>query len=170
MENASKLLAEAFEMLEVHNITTWPWWFFLLYTSVLCAGVELLSYIVINGFTFANRIAIKGKHQDVLETIDLMFISWNRFTMLPFMYHAIQLVYYSENIRKLPAEATLQNTLGALVLFYFVYDFFYHVRTSPTTLALLSSLLLYLSLHYITCNLADILSLLPCSNSTKLFT
>ena len=118
----------AFDALEVYNITTWPWWFYVLYSAVLCAGVELLSYIVIHWFSFADRIAVKGKHQDVLETIDLAFIYWNRLTMLPFMYHAIQLVAYSPNsILRSYDDATWQNTLGSLVLYYFVYDFFYHV-------------------------------------------
>jgi len=121
------LMYEALKVLELYNVTTWPWWFFILYAAVLCLGVELLAFFVLEGFTFADRIAIKGKHQDVLETIDLMFIYWNRFTMLPFMYHAIQIVVFTPTILIPMEEATVINVCVPLVLFYFIYDFFYHV-------------------------------------------
>jgi hypothetical protein len=121
------LMLEALKVLELYNITTWPWWFFILYAAVLCLGVEILAYVVLEGFTWAKRIKVKGKHQDVLETIDLMFIYWNRFTMLPFMYHAIQLVVFTPSILIPMEEATLLNVCAPLVMFYLFYDFFYHV-------------------------------------------
>ena len=115
------------EFFVIYNITTWPWWFFVAFASVIFLGVELLSFIVLNCFTFASIIPVKGKHLDELETIDLIYIYWNRITMVPFMYHAIQVAVFVPNVEKDPSKANWFNVLGALIVFYIVYDFFYHV-------------------------------------------
>lgn len=115
------------EGLLLWDYTTWPLWFGVTFSLIILLGVEILSFIVLNGFSFGKPIAVKGKHLDKLEFIDTAFVYFNRFTMIPFVYHLIQVIYYTDGIKKLPEEATWMNTLGALVLFYIFYDFFYHV-------------------------------------------
>lgn len=122
----STQMLDALSTMELWNITTWPWWFGISFATIIALGVELLSFIVLNAFAYARPIAIKGKHLDVLEPIDLAYIYFNRVTMVPFMYHAVQVAYYTPSILKEHSEATFSNTVGSFILFYVFYDFFYH--------------------------------------------
>lgn len=115
------------ENLELWDYSTWPFWFAVAFAAVIALGVEILSFFVLHAFAFAPPIAIKGKHLDVLETLDVAFIYFNRLSMVPFMYHVIQVVYYTPTILLRHEEATLMNTAGSLIAFFVFYDFFYHV-------------------------------------------
>jgi len=117
------------ETMELWDYSSWPFWFAVAFATIIAIGVEILAFIVLNAFAFAPPIAIKGKHLDVLEPIDTAFICFNRVSMIPFMYHAIQVVYYTPSILLRPEDATLMNTFGSLVAFFVFYDFFYHVSS-----------------------------------------
>jgi sterol desaturase/sphingolipid hydroxylase (fatty acid hydroxylase superfamily) len=95
------------------------------YCTVILGGMEILAHLpdwVCKGYPL---IPIKGKHLDQFSFTDNAFIIINKLFTVIFVYHLAQTIYYTPSIKKLPEEATVMNTVGSLVAFYVVYDFFY---------------------------------------------
>jgi sterol desaturase/sphingolipid hydroxylase (fatty acid hydroxylase superfamily) len=97
---------------------------------VASAGLEILAGLV---FVFghsqrAPSIVVRGKHLDVLEPLDLAFISFNKLATCVFTYHLLRFVWHSPSPGAVVwgwGGVTLANTLGGLSLLYVVYDLFY---------------------------------------------
>ena len=114
-----------FSGIEIWNFSSWPTWFIIMYCCVILGGMEILSRLpdlLCGGF---NRIPIKGKHLDHFSFLDNTFIIINKLFTIVFVYHLVQVTYYSPSIKKTAAEASVLNTVGSLSAFYVVYDFFY---------------------------------------------
>lgn len=103
----------------------WTWRFAPVFSVGILVGMEILSLIVPPLFSSAQPIPIKGKHLDELSSTDNLFIAINKLLTVVFVYHLCYVCYYTPTINWNMQEATLANTLGALVLFYIFYDFFY---------------------------------------------
>lgn len=111
------------------------WWDVTAYTlrdlvvfaALIQAGLQLLTVLVpyVCERTVAGRIAVKGKHLDVLDTTDVCFIVFNKLSTVVFIYHLLLVAARTDSIKWAAADATLANTLGSLVVFYPVYDLFY---------------------------------------------
>ena len=107
------------------EVRSWPAWFIASYCCGIFFGLEALSQIVPAIFGHYDKIAIKGKHLDVLSFQDNLFITVNKCLTLIFVYHTVQVAYYTPSIKLAHEDATLMNTFGSLIAFYVVYDFFY---------------------------------------------
>lgn len=95
------------------------------YVAVILIGLEILSEIVPILFRSFDKIPIRGKHLDKLETLDNAFVYCNKFLTVIFVYHVIQVTYATPTINWNMDEITLANTVGSLIAFYIFYDFFY---------------------------------------------
>ena len=116
---------DSLSTIELWNVSTWPIWFIISYCGVILVGMEVLSRVPDFMFSKVNRIPVKGKHLDEFEFTDNLYTSINKLLTIMFVYHAIQVVYYTDSIKILPNEANIFNTLGSLIAFYVVYDMFY---------------------------------------------
>jgi len=114
-----------FDGILLWDVSTWPLWFMALFSGVILGGMEILARFPDLLFSGCKRIPVKGKHLDELSFTDNVFIGFNKLVTIVFVYHLVQVVYHTPSIKKLPEEATVVNTLGSLVAFYVVYDFFY---------------------------------------------
>lgn len=94
---------------------------------VILIGLEVLSHIVhlIFNNTGSKLIPVKGKHLDVLEFEDNVYIWINKALTMLFVYHLVWVCQKSTTILWRPEEANIYNTVGSLALFYIFYDFFY---------------------------------------------
>lgn len=113
------------KVLLLWEVSSWPAWFIASYCIGIFIGLELLSVIVTFLFSRFERIAVKGKHLDQLSFQDNLFITINKCLTLVFVYHTAQVTYYTPSIKMNHEDATLTNTVGSLIAFYVVYDFFY---------------------------------------------
>lgn len=107
------------------DVSTWPVWFIAAYSCGIFVGLEILSHLVPMLFGSFEKIAVKGKHLDELSFQDNLFITINKCLTLIFVYHTVQVSYYTPSIKWAYDDANLLNTFGSLVAFYVVYDFFY---------------------------------------------
>jgi sterol desaturase/sphingolipid hydroxylase (fatty acid hydroxylase superfamily) len=107
------------------EVGTWPAWFIGAYCCVIFVGLEILSHLIPLLFGGFEKIAIKGKHLDELSFKDNLFITINKCLTLVFVYHTVQVCFYTKSIKWAHEDATIVNTLGSLIAFYIVYDFFY---------------------------------------------
>jgi sterol desaturase/sphingolipid hydroxylase (fatty acid hydroxylase superfamily) len=107
------------------DVSTWPAWFIASYCVGIFLGLEGLGLIVPLIFGGSESIPVKGKHLDVLSFQDNLFITINKCLTLVFVYHTIQVSYYTSSIKWQYADASILNTFGSLAAFYVVYDFFY---------------------------------------------
>jgi sterol desaturase/sphingolipid hydroxylase (fatty acid hydroxylase superfamily) len=114
----------------LYNAQTWLPHHYLLWGLLVLAGLEILACLV---FAFgharqAASIPIRGKHLDVLEKWDLIFISFNKLATTLFSYHLLKFQWFSSSPSQFAwktSELTCGNTLVALPLLYITYDFFY---------------------------------------------
>jgi sterol desaturase/sphingolipid hydroxylase (fatty acid hydroxylase superfamily) len=111
--------------IELWDFESWPVWLMIAFPTVIIAGLELLTVIVTLLFNNAPKIAIKGKHLDKLETLDIAFITFNKLSTIAFVYNAAQMLFWTPTISKRLDELTIGNTIGSLIAFYIFYDFFY---------------------------------------------
>ena len=109
------------------SFSSMSWSGYVLLCAIVLIGLEVLSRVVPILFSSvsSSRIEIRGKHLDQLEFKDHLFITINKGLTCMFVYH---LLYYSCNTPTIKWEhedLTIMNSVGALVLFYLFYDFFY---------------------------------------------
>ena len=57
--------------------------------GLVSTGMEILARAIPFLFGGLSQIPYKGKHLDQFETRDRLFISLNRFTAVPFVYHVL---------------------------------------------------------------------------------
>ena len=107
------------------EVGSWPAWFIGAYCCAIFVGLEILSHLIPLLFGRFDKIAIKGKHLDELSFQDNLFITINKCLTLVFVYHTVQVSFYTKSIKWAHEDATVANTLGSLMAFYIVYDFFY---------------------------------------------
>jgi hypothetical protein len=62
---------------------------FTLFSALILLGLEILTYLVQFLFVNSNKIPIKGKHLDELETIDNSYIFINKLLTISFVYNLI---------------------------------------------------------------------------------
>ena len=98
--------------------------------AVIFVGIELFNRALPIVFGpllgFEESIPGKGKHLDVLNTKSIVFISFNRLTILPFFYHIYCFCAGSENVDFGTQSLNLSNTLLALCAMFLAYDSVYH--------------------------------------------
>lgn len=92
---------------------------------VVLVGLEVLSRIVPLLFSSAGRIEVRGKHLDTLDFQDQLYISINKLLTCMFVYHLLYVACNTSTIEWDHDDVTIGNSIGALVLFYLFYDFFY---------------------------------------------
>eukprot|EP00470_Lotharella_oceanica_P006343 CAMPEP_0170178396 /NCGR_PEP_ID=MMETSP0040_2-20121228/11856_1 /TAXON_ID=641309 /ORGANISM="Lotharella oceanica, Strain CCMP622" /LENGTH=252 /DNA_ID=CAMNT_0010421443 /DNA_START=49 /DNA_END=807 /DNA_ORIENTATION=- len=110
---------------ELHDASTWEWWHFAGFALVIYLGLELLNVLVINAFSSANQIPIRGKHLDEFEFIDNAFIQFNKLAIIVFTYHMIRFTFTAKNICWDIRDLGILNGPSSLVAMHIVYDFFY---------------------------------------------
>lgn len=123
----------------IYDYRTWEAWHFVAWTLVILTGMHILTVLIpalFEGRT--GKIEVRGKHLDVLEPIDQACILFNKLMTAVFVYHCIHVTCRLDTVewRFDREHLTLLNTLGSLLAFYVVYDFFYtlfhrllHVRS-----------------------------------------
>lgn len=73
-----------------------------------------------------KHIPVRGKPLETLSAKDIAFIVFNKLTTPLLSYHLIQFMCYNtDHVKWNFEDLTLWNTLGSLVAFHVVYDFFY---------------------------------------------
>lgn len=112
-------------VLYMERDSKWLWWQAAVFAGVILIGMEILAQAIPILFGGLSLIPHKGKHLDQLERTDRLFISLNRFTAIPFVYHALSVAHASPKIKLSLEEMTFANTIGAFVVLYVVYDLFY---------------------------------------------
>lgn len=114
-------------VLEEWRVEKWSLWFLPTFCAAIMIGLEILARIIPVIFTAAgsNLIAVKGYHLDKFSSIDNAFIFINKLLTILFVYHFLlvtnnctTIVWGSENL-------SVANTIGSMIAFYVIYDFFY---------------------------------------------
>jgi sterol desaturase/sphingolipid hydroxylase (fatty acid hydroxylase superfamily) len=106
-------------------IGTWPMWFIAAYCGIIYIGLEILSHAVHLLFGSAPQIPVRGKHLDEFSATDKTYIFINKLLTMVFVFHVIYVTYNTPTIEWRSDKVDLKNTVGAMVLFYVIYDFFY---------------------------------------------
>lgn len=112
----------------LYDHTTWSPQHYAFWTLLVIAAMELLARIAMGLGWFAgygnakDLIKNGGKPLDEFETIDLLYITFNKVCTAMFAYHAVRWVWTSPLVLWAPDKATLLNTVAALPLLYIVYD------------------------------------------------
>lgn len=124
-EHSCSAVRNPMSIIILSDASSWPAWFIGAYCCGIFLGLEILSHLIPLLFGHFNKIDVKGKHLDELSFQDNLFISINKCLTLVFVYHVVQVSYYTSSIKWAPEEANFMNTVGSLGAFYVVYDFFY---------------------------------------------
>ena len=114
----------------IYDYTTWQPWQFVAWTFGILAGMHILTVLIPAVFEGrAALIEMRGKHLDVLAPVDKAAIFFNKLMTAMFVYHCIHVVYRLDTVEWSfdRGHLTLLNTLGSLLAFYVVYDFFYTI-------------------------------------------
>ena len=114
----------------IYDYTTWEPWHFVAWTLAILTGMHILTVLIPAIFEGrASLIEIRGKHLDSLAPIDRAAIFFNKLMTSLFVYHCIHVVYRLPSVewRFDRQHLSLLNTLGSLLAFYVVYDFFYTI-------------------------------------------
>lgn len=113
---------------QLEDYTTWPTWLFVAWPVVILGALEILNQLLLTGFhpSKFGEIPKSGHHLDAFSTKDWIFIAINKLSVAFFTYHMMRFCVLSDQILWHPSQLTPLNTLGALVLLYVVYDFFYY--------------------------------------------
>eukprot|EP01102_Stenamoeba_stenopodia_P017284 TRINITY_DN6172_c0_g1_i1.p1 TRINITY_DN6172_c0_g1~~TRINITY_DN6172_c0_g1_i1.p1 ORF type:complete len:295 (+),score=51.14 TRINITY_DN6172_c0_g1_i1:194-1078(+) len=123
---AAGVLAFAF-----YDASTWSWQQFVGWFVFIVVAMELLARSVLFFGRSAGldakdvAIRVRGKPLVKLSPLDIGFIAFNKAMTTLFAYHMMRYAWYSPRVSWRPQELTLSNTLFAIVLFFFVYDFTY---------------------------------------------
>ena len=105
----------------------------VVFGSLIALGMEALQHIVEQGVNFHFRRKKESvplphnpnQHLDELATIDKVFIGCNKLLTVFFVYHLTQASLLFSHVKWGLDEFTFMNTGGALILFFFIYDFGY---------------------------------------------
>ena len=105
----------------------------VVFGSLIALGMEALQHIVEQGVNFHFRRKKESvplphnpnQHLDELATIDKVFIACNKLLTVFFVYHLTQASLLFPHVKWGLDEFTFMNTGGALILFFFIYDFGY---------------------------------------------
>eukprot|EP00299_Pterocystis_sp_00344_P013115 c6390_g1_i1.p1 GENE.c6390_g1_i1~~c6390_g1_i1.p1 ORF type:complete len:234 (+),score=33.02 c6390_g1_i1:52-753(+) len=89
------------------------------------AGFFILNKFIFGVFGAMPSIPAKGSSLEQLTSTDKAVIFFNRFAAIAYIYHLYQLCLYSPHIKWELDQLTFGNTIGALVLFFVLYDFIY---------------------------------------------
>jgi sterol desaturase/sphingolipid hydroxylase (fatty acid hydroxylase superfamily) len=117
-----------FQRLEDWQIENWTWRFIPIFSSAVILGLEGLSQSIPIFFSTGSKlIPVKGKHLDEFSALDHLYISINKVLTVIFTYHVILFSSINSSIKWDFKEITLLNTVGSVVLFFIVYDFFYMI-------------------------------------------
>lgn len=103
-------------------------WDIALFGGIIYMGFELMSYLALHTgeWVQATRIPVRGKHLDVLSSLDLLFIHLNKMTAFPFAYMFLRYAYFAApRVVWRLNEFTFANTVLAIPLLFITYDFFY---------------------------------------------
>lgn len=95
------------------------------FATVVLVGMELLNVIVLKAFAGFDRIPMRAKHLDKLETKDWAFIVFNRLVTIPFLFLVIRYAATTPGVKLALGDLTLVNTVGAIVLLFLLYDMVY---------------------------------------------
>jgi sterol desaturase/sphingolipid hydroxylase (fatty acid hydroxylase superfamily) len=115
----------------IYDASEWQWQHYVVWTILILLALQILAVLVLSigkvlGLDDPKQaIKIRGKHLDVLEPIDQVYISINKLLTALFTYQAINYVWFEPLIKWHFSELTLSNSVQALVLLYLVYDFNY---------------------------------------------
>mmetsp|Transcript_9958 Transcript_9958/g.18134 ORF Transcript_9958/g.18134 Transcript_9958/m.18134 type:complete len:251 (+) Transcript_9958:252-1004(+) len=105
--------------------STWKWYHYPAFLSLIYGGMEILSHLVLNVFDGAEPIPIRGKHLDAFERADLLYINFNKVMTAVFVYHLLNFVFYDPNIDWNLKDASLLYGPISTLAMHIVYDFFY---------------------------------------------
>lgn len=95
------------------------------FCAIIALGLEILSRIIPILFGAADKIEPRGYHLDKFDFQDNLFITINKGLTMMFVYHVIQVTFYTPSVKWAPEELTVANSLGSLIAFYLLYDFIY---------------------------------------------
>lgn len=110
----------------VHDASQWETWHFAAWAAAILTGMHLLTVIIPAAFEGRTaKIAVRGKHLDAFGTVDWACVYFNKFASIFFVYHYIQVMWYTNSVAWGVQNATAANTLGSLLGFYLLYDLVY---------------------------------------------
>mmetsp|Transcript_10722 Transcript_10722/g.17553 ORF Transcript_10722/g.17553 Transcript_10722/m.17553 type:complete len:260 (+) Transcript_10722:172-951(+) len=108
------------------NWGTWQAWQFVVYWAVIMGAQELFSALVsLIAHYSTKRIPVGGKHLDKLGFTDWAFVYFNRFSVPVLIYYLSHLCIHSKHVEWNPHKLTVWNTVGSLLMFFFIYDMVY---------------------------------------------
>jgi len=111
----------------IPNLADFQWWHAPVIFG-LSLSPEILSNLAkILCESRTKKIEMRGKHLDKFERIDLAFINFNRFAIILFIYHLLQVCLHCPTIERRMEKISFANTAVSLATFYVVYDFFYTI-------------------------------------------
>lgn len=118
------------DFLESHGLDNGPehmsWAQFATMGLVVIAGFDIMNRLVLPiGERICKHIPVRGKHLDNLSSTDILFISFNKAALVPFVYFNLKLMYHEENAIWALDRCSIGNTLLPIPVIFVVYDFFY---------------------------------------------
>lgn len=122
---------------KLHDMSTWSGALVLGFSVAIFASYDVVNWALMRATATTTKLPINtGKHLDTLDRTDYVFITINRLTGVPFVFHCIQWASTSSSMLWHPSELSVSNTLGSLLCLFVFYDFFYclwhrllHVRS-----------------------------------------
>ena len=113
----------------LHNASDWRWFHYVLFFFLIYAAFGLLGKVVLllgNGLGYAsNPIKMRGKHYDVFESIDHVWILHNKIVSAFFVHCLLYYCFHSGRVAFGLDQVTVANTVLALPALDVVYDFWY---------------------------------------------
>eukprot|EP01051_Picozoa_sp_SAG22_P002698 SAG22_NODE_122_length_18920_cov_23.494076_28_plen_229_part_00 len=124
--NGTSVLPAHFEF---DVIGTWSWPLLVGWGAGLIGAFELLN-LVCNAAPLAfcstiERIPVRGKQLEKFERIDHLYTGFNKLYLPVFVHHYATFAWQSPRVLWDPAALTFLNTVGAVVVCFVIYDFFY---------------------------------------------
>ena len=109
---------------ELWDASSWPLWLWIVWPTVVVAGLELLAVLILQLAPFFRTIKSRGKPLEVLTHLDWAFILFNKLSTSVFTYHLLRYCAISGNVDWDMARLdwTLLPQTAAL---FVVYDLFY---------------------------------------------
>ena len=110
------------------EMNEWKYEYISLFWALHLVAVEILQHaIVMNvGKVQARKIDIRGGHLDEFSSKDKAFIIFNRLCVPLLTYFTFRFCWLNpQHVEWDMNKLTLGNTVGAMVLFFALYDFIY---------------------------------------------
>lgn len=105
----------------------WEWYQIMIWAIAVISAMEALNRILLLSRPFFKSIPGRGKHLDELETIDILFIWFNRLCTPVFTFHVIQFCWFSPNVAWKGSELSIVNIVISLICMFIMYDLPYTV-------------------------------------------